>query len=394
MTNYRFCRLVMTTEDNHNKYYEMQETSECIQVKYGRVDSSCIKITKPLHQWNSLIKSKLKKGYKDVTEFVAVVKDSNNVTNNIVYTQELYDIFLKKMMDYRDGLVSTTYSVKATQVTRRQLEQAQLYINDLAQVKENYDIQYVNDLLLKLYTVIPRYMRKVQDYLLPNISLNKLVEQEQDKLDALSSQAVEEVNSDIEACDKQPIVNTIASTLNISIQVVKDYPDDISYITKQLGSRIKGLFKVDIDKHKQKYYNYLESNNKDIIQGHRYLIHGTRCSSVIPIIEQGLKIRPTANSHFSGKIYGEGNYFSEVTSKSLGYTGYDNDKVLLIYKVFVGNPYVYKGWYRGNDFELTYDQLKQRGYDSTFVEAGNGLLNSEVIVYREEQCYLEYIVWL
>jgi poly [ADP-ribose] polymerase len=384
----------MTTEDNHNKYYEMQETSECIQVKYGRVDSSCIEITKPLHQWNSLIKSKLKKGYKDVTEFVAVVKDINNVTNNIVYTQELYDIFLKKMMDYRDGLVSTTYSVKATQVTRRQLEQAQLYINDLAQVGEEYDIQYVNDLLLKLYTVIPRYMRKVQDYLLPNISLNKLVEQEQDKLDALASQVIEDVNSDIETCDKQPIVNTIASTLNISIQVIKDYPNDISYITKQLGSRIKGLFKVDIDKHKQKYYNYLESNNKDITKGHRHLIHGTRCSSVIPIIEQGLKIRPSGNFNFSGKIYGDGNYFSEVTSKSLGYTGYDNDKVLLIYKVFVGNPYVYKGWYRGNSFELTYDQLKQRGYDSTFVEAGNGLLNSEIIVYREEQCYLEYIVWL
>ena len=394
MTNYRFCRLVMTTKDNHNKYYEMQETSECIQVKYGRVDSSCIKITKPVSQWNSLIKSKLKKGYKDVTEFVAVVKDSNNVTNNIVYTQELYDIFLKKMMDYRDGLVSITYSVKATQVTKRQLEQAQLYINDLAQVGENYDIQYVNDLLLKLYTVIPRYMRKVQDYLLPNISLNKLVEQEQDKLDALSSQVVEQVNSDIEACDKQPIVNTIASTLNISIQVVKDYPDNISYITKQLGSKIKGLFKVDIDKHKQKYYNYLESNNKDITKGHRHLIHGTRCSSVIPIIEQGMKIRPSGNYHFSGKAYGPGIYFSEVTSKSLGYTGYDNDKVLLIYKVFVGNPYVYKGWYRGNSFELTYDQLKQRGYDSTFVEAGNGLLNSEIIVYREEQCYLEYIVWL
>jgi poly [ADP-ribose] polymerase len=392
MTNYRFCRLVMTTEDNHNKYYEMQETSECIQVKYGRVDSSCIEITKPLYQWNSLIKSKLKKGYKDVTEFVAVVKDSNNVTNNIVYTQELYDIFLKKMMDYRDGLVSTTYSVKATQVTRRQLEQAQLYINDLAQVGEDYNTQHVNDLLLKLYIVIPRYMRKVQDYLLPNISLNKLVEQEQDKLDALASQVIEDVNSDIETCNDVPIINTIASTLNITIDVVKDYPEDIKYITKQLGNRIKGLFKVDVPKHKDKFNQYVGNFKHDFDS--RHLIHGTRCSSVIPIIEQGLKIRPSGNFSFSGKAYGEGIYFSEVTSKSLGYTGYDNDKVLLIYKVFVGNPYVYKGWYRGNDFELTYDQLKQRGYDSTFVEAGNGLLNSEIIVYREEQCYLEYIVWL
>lgn len=392
MTNYRFCRLVMTTEDNHNKYYEMQETSECIQVKYGRVDSSCIEITKPLHQWNSLIKSKLKKGYVDVTEFVALIKDDKQQTNNIVYTQELYDIFLKKMMDYRDGLVSATYTVKATQVTRKQLEHAQLYINDLAQVGQDYDIKYVNDLLLKLYTVIPRYMRKVQDYLLPNISLNKLVEQEQDKLDALSSQVVEDTNNDIEACNDEVVINTIAKTLNLSIEVVKDYPEEIKYITKQLGNKIKGLFKVDIPKHKDKFNHYVGVYKHDFDS--RYLIHGTRCSSVIPIIEQGIKIRPSGNYHFSGKVYGDGIYFSEVTSKSLGYTGYDNDKVLLIYKVFVGNPYVYKGWYRGNSFELTYDQLKQRGYDSTFVEAGNGLLNSEIIVYREEQCYLEYIVWL
>lgn len=384
----------MTTEDNHNKYYEMQETSNCIQVKYGRVDQSCIEITKPVSQWSSLIKSKIKKGYVDVTEFVAVVKDKEEQSNNIVYTQELYDIFLKKMMDYRDGLVSATYTVKATQVTRRQLDQAQIYINDLAKVGEDYDTQYVNDLLLKLYTVIPRYMRKVQDYLLPNITLNKLVEQEQDKLDALASQVIEDINNDLETCNDEPTINTIASTLNITIQTVKDDLEDIKYITKQLGSKIKGLFRVDVERHKQKYYKYLEDSNKDITQGHRHLIHGTRCSSVIPIIEQGLKIRPSGNYHFSGKVYGDGIYFSEVTSKSLGYTGYDNDKVLLIYKVFVGNPYVYKGWYRGNDFNLCYNELKQRGYDSTFVEAGNGLLNNEIIVYREEQCYLEYIIWL
>ena len=384
----------MTTEDNHNKYYEMQETSNCIQVKYGRVDQSCIEITKPVSQWSSLIKSKIKKGYVDVTEFVAIVRDREEQSNNIVYTQELYDIFLKKMMDYRDGLVSATYTVKATQVTRRQLDQAQIYINDLAKVGEDYDTQYVNDLLLKLYTVIPRYMRKVQDYLLPNITLNKLVEQEQDKLDALASQVIEDINNDLETCNDEPTINTIASTLNITIQTVKDDLEDIKYITKQLGSKIKGLFRVDVERHKQKYYKYLEDSNKDITQGHRHLIHGTRCSSVIPIIEQGLKIRPSGNYHFSGKVYGDGIYFSEVTSKSLGYTGYDNDKVLLIYKVFVGNPYVYKGWYRGNDFNLCYNELKQRGYDSTFVEAGNGLLNNEIIVYREEQCYLEYIIWL
>ena len=383
----------MITEDNNNKFYEMQEREGDIEVKYGRVDSTSTTIYKPTSQWNSLIKSKLKKGYKDVTDLVAVIKDDKPRT--LLYSQELYDIFLKKMMDYRDGLVSSTYSVKANQVTRKQLEQAQLYINDLAKIKGDYDlkdedIKYINDLLIKLYTVIPRYMAKVQNYLLPNISLNNLVEKEQDKLDALSSQVIEDVkDEDVEQNDN---ISSIAKHLNIKITKVEQIPEEIEYITKQLPSSSKGIFEVEIPKHRAKYIDFcgdkLHTNNS------KYLIHGTRCSSVIPIIEQGLKIRPSGNYHYSGKAYGNGLYFSEITQKSLGYTGYDSDKVLLIYKVFTGNPFIYEGWYRGNSFELSEKELKCRGYDSTYVKAGNGLLNSEIIIYNEYQCYLNYIIWL
>ena len=126
----------------------------------------------------------------------------------------------------------------------------------------------------------------------------------------------------------------------------------------------------------------------------RILIHGTRCSSVIPILDIGLKIRPKGNFQFSGKAYGDGNYFSETVDKSLGYTGWEKDKILLVYEVHTGNPYEYDGWYRGNPFTLSYSELKKRGYDSTFVKAGNGLLNSEIIAYKEQQNRIKYILWL
>lgn len=38
--------------------------------------------------------------------------------------------------------------------------------------------------------------------------------------------------------------------------------------------------------------------------------------------------------------------------------------------------------------------ISNRDFDSTHVNAGNGLLNSEIIVYKEEQCRLKYIIWL
>jgi poly [ADP-ribose] polymerase len=134
--------------------------------------------------------------------------------------------------------------------------------------------------------------------------------------------------------------------------------------------------------------------NKQSNKQTRTLIHGTRCSSVLSILKQGLKIRPSGNFQFSGKVYGNGNYFSEVVQKSLGYTGYDNDKILLVYEVHTGNPFVYDGWYRGNSFDLNYKELQKRGFDSTYVKAGNGLLNSEIIAYNEEQCRVKYIIWL
>jgi hypothetical protein len=31
---------------------------------------------------------------------------------------------------------------------------------------------------------------------------------------------------------------------------------------------------------------------------------------------------------------------------------------------------------------------------STYVSAGNGLVNSEIIVYKEQQASLKYIIWL
>lgn len=167
---------------------------------------------------------------------------------------------------------------------------------------------------------------------------------------------------------------------------------DIKYLTDQVSpSKILGIYEVN-KKEEDKVFEEWMSKQKN--KTTRILIHGTRCTSVIPILEIGLKIRPVGNFQFSGKVYGNGNYYSETVSKSLNYTGYDNDQVLLVYEVHVGNPFVYDGWYKGNSFSLDYKNLSERGFDSTFVKAGGGLLNTEIIAYKEEQCRIKYIIHL
>jgi poly [ADP-ribose] polymerase len=161
------------------------------------------------------------------------------------------------------------------------------------------------------------------------------------------------------------------------------------YTSKKLRELNIDVFKIVNEKEDKVYHK-----KKEVlpVKDSRFLIHGTRNSSVLSIFEQGLKIRPSGNFHFAGKVYGNGNYYSETVAKSLNYTGNDKDKVLLVYEVLIGNPFVYSGWYRGNSFELSETELLKRGFHSTFVEAGNGLLNSEIIIYNEQQQRLAYLI--
>jgi poly [ADP-ribose] polymerase len=236
-------------------------------------------------------------------------------------------------------------------------------------------------------------MGNVKDHLLPAIKLEDVLEDEQDNLDAMAAQVsmLKPVDKKKAKADKKT-TQTLLDKLGLTMSEFKGTPKEVEYLTKQAhGRKVKAIFEVNKPTEDKVFDGWLEKQ-KD--KSTSILIHGTRCSSVIPILEIGLKIRPTGSFQFSGKAYGDGNYFSEHMQKSLGYTGYDSDKVILVYEVHTGNPFVYDGWYRGNSFDLNYKELSKRGYDSTYVKPGHGLQNSEIIAYNEEQNRIKYIIWL
>lgn len=394
-TEKQYAKLIMVSDKNNNKFYEMiYEGGSNFTINYGRIESTKTTLQKPYSQWKSIYNEKVKKGYKDMTHTVSVTVEVKKDDKPEVIAQ-IQDVkvaqFLTLMKKYTDGLVAKTYTVKAKDVTQSQVDEAQGYLNDLMKIDKK-DVTAINSKLLELYMVIPRYMGKVQNYLLPNIDLDKTLQQEQDNLDAMSSQvAMGKPSSKEDNIKQNKESKTLLDVLGIKMKEIKSN-NDLDYLTKQLSrNKIEAIYEVEKEEHNNIFDKWMDGQkNKET----RFLLHGTRCTSVIPIIEQGLKIRPQGNYQFSGKVYGEGSYFSEVTSKSLNYTGYDNDKVLFVFEVHVGNPYIYNGWYNGNSFTLNYDELQKRGFDSTYVKAGNGLLNSEVIVYKETQYSMRYIFWL
>jgi poly [ADP-ribose] polymerase len=390
--NQKYCKLIMVTPDNNNKYYEMVWNGGAnFDVKYGRVEATIQTTSYPYSQWDTKYREKIKKGYKDVTDLVSVqvVENKGGSVQLSKIDDALVETFMMLMKRYTDNLVSNTYSVKAEAVSQKQVDDAQKLIDNIVKMDSKNQANLINADLVQLYTVIPRRMRNVRDYLLPNITLDKHMEKEQDNLDAMAAQVAQLTPKKAKKATKK--TQNLLDTLGIRMKTGAPNKD-IQYLIDQIGSRkVAGIFEIEKDAEDKVFDTWMtKQKNKQT----RILIHGTRCTSVIPILEQGLKIRPAGNFQFSGKVYGDGNYYSETVSKSLNYTGGDPDKVLLVYEVHIGNPFVYDGWYRGNSFTLNYKNLQDRGFDSTFVKAGGGLLNSEIIAYNEEQGRIKYIIWL
>lgn len=401
-TEPRYIKLIMVTGENNNKYYEMSwdGKSQDFKVKYGRVESTATEDSYGIGMWDKKYQEKLKKGYKDVTEYVTTQVAAIGEPEKLGKIQDnKVEEFMALMKRYTDGLVANTYSVKAVNVSQAQVDSAQIILDDLtalANAKKVSQIK-VNEKLLELYTVIPRKMASTVNYLMPMITCSDLglhLTQEQTNLDAMASQvsmlAPKTKKSKVSKTKKE--VKTLLDILGITMTESKA-TKELEYLLKQAvsGTKIEAIFEVNKPAEDDNFNAYIGSaKNKST----RILIHGTKNTSVIPILEIGLKIRPAGNFQFSGKVYGDGNYFSEVVAKSMSYTGHDKDKVLLVYEVHTGNPFTYQGWYNGNSFPLSYKELTSRGYDSTYVKAGGGLLNSEIIAYHESQNRIKYIIWL
>ncbi len=365
---------INATNSNNNKFYNMELLGNTISVEYGRVGSTSTKLNYPGYKWKSLYNSKIKKGYTDITELKTgveiIVKESDNKDFN-----QFYDTFSK----YTTNHVKHNYNVE--KASKKQIQEAQILINNLSTIS---DINIFNSTLIDLFKVIPRKMSDVKRHLLTDINnKDKLIIREQDNIDSIDS-----INTVI---TENPFID-----LNIDFEEII-IPDNILKLFNQGNNskyKIYKCYKVNHKNNVDKFNNWLNNQkNKET----EYLIHGTRNPNVFSILKSGLLIRPS-NAYYSGSAYGDGIYHSSHTSKSLNYTGSDNDKIFFIQNVHMGKPYVYDGWYRDgkgiSKNEMNYKGVQSLGCDSLYVKPGDGLLNSEYIVYNSEQTICEYILWI
>lgn len=150
--------------------------------------------------------------------------------------------------------------------------------------------------------------------------------------------------------------------------------------------KLKNVFELQNDDMKSRF----ESVSKKI-GNVKSLWHGTRAFNVLSILKNGLIIPKSGGSyHITGRMFGNGVYFSDQSTKSLNYSyGYwdggskDDNCFMFVAEVAMGKEYVPSS--PGNAFPM-------KGYDSTFAKANrSGVLNNEMIVYDINQVHLRYL---
>lgn len=394
--------LIFVSADNHNKYYNCFPDGANFRVEYGRVDVTKTTKTYPISKWESQIKSKLKKGYQDVTDLKKDLVQEISVANPESPYREIENAAVRAIVEKLQNMARETiqknYTVKASSVTQDMVDAAQKIIDALA--NNSSAIEEFNANLLKLFTVIPRKMGNVRDYLADKSEdFAQIISKEQDLLDVMRGQIyVKQDDDPIETVEKKQ--QTILEELGLVMEeTTADEVAMIKTLMNESAGKFRKAWRVTNLKTQERFDKFVQENE---IKDTRLFFHGSRSENFWSIIKMGLVLRPT-NAVITGKMFGFGSYFANKCAKSIGYTslsgsywahGGNNTAYMALFDVAYGTPYdVYN--FDSKYYSLDYNRLQQfkPGANCLHAHADRGMLrNDEIVVYKEEQMTIKYLI--
>ena len=394
--------LIMVTGENNNKYYNLFPEGDQFRVEYGRIDATKTTRYYPISKWDSQIKSKIKKGYQDVTDLKKDLIEKISSANPESPYKEIENASIRAIVDKLQSLARETirknYTVKASAVTHDMVEAAQKVIDKLA--NNDSTVEEFNNTLLKLFTIIPRRMGDVRDYLAKGTDdFAKIISTEQDLLDVMRGQIYVKPNI-VESISEPKKEYTILEELGLVMEEAT--VDDVVLIKslmKESAGKFRKAWRVANLKTQERFDKFVAENN---IKNTKLLFHGSRSENFWSIIKTGLVLRPT-NAVITGKMFGYGCYYAPKCAKSIGYTslsgsywahGGNNTAYMALFDVAYGTPYdVYN--FDSKYYSLNYEKLQQfkPGANCLHAHADKGMLrNDEIVVYKEEQMTIKYLI--
>ena len=391
--------LLMVTENNNNKYYEMIPNGNSFTVKYGRVGASAQVTSYPESQFNKKYNEKIKKGYVDQTELRKDLVSIEKSEDKQLY-KDIEDASVRQLIEFLQKCakqkIADNYTVSSEKVTQAMVDEGQNILNNIANTK---DFKSFNALLLNLFNVLPRKMANVNDYLAKSdADFSDIYSREQDLLNVMRGQVVQHIVDTKTKKSKKKINTTILDALGLELEPVTATDEKI--IRKELGElkdKYYMAWKVKNKATDDKYKTHIKESD---FKNSKLLWHGSRNENWMSIISNGLILNP--NAVITGKMFGYGIYFGLQSRKSFNYTSYKNsywahgneDTAFMgLYDVHYGNPYIVAD-FNSKYYDFDYNKLRKEGnYDCLHADSRKGMLrNDEIIVYREDQVNIRYLV--
>lgn len=395
--------VMVTATANNNKYYKQIPNADGLTwtAEYGRVGNAPQKAIFPMRDWDKKYREKIKKGYVDQSDIAEDLMQAEKPKNQIEYknieNKVIADI-VDKLQSMAKDAIQRNYTIKSDKVTQAMVDEAQNIITDLVNEK---DLKIFNDKLLVLFTVIPRKMSNVNMYLAKSKDdFNKIIKSEQDLLDVMRGQVVQHVATE-EDTSTEKIDMTILEKLGLEFEECTD--EDINIIKNTLNesaNKFKRAWKVKNIKTQERFDKFVKDNNINDI---KLLFHGSRNENWWSIIQTGLVLRPT-NAIITGKMFGYGLYYAPKAQKSIGYTslqgsywtgGNSKTGYMALMQVAYGKPYNVNA-FDSKYYNFNYEALQKTcpGANCLHAHAGQMLRNDEIIVYKEDQCTIKYLIEL
>lgn len=420
--------------DNKNKFYELVLHDDNIQLdlRWGRVGS--VGQSKTTHggesEFRSVMRAKIAKGYKKAqTVSMTSVQSATNHSKTVLAETAKRDILgestdpkvkqspllvklverLSEMNRHQimaasngnikvddSGLITTPLGM----VTASTIDEARVLLNSMEKyvAKNNINADKYISSLEQYLSLIPQKVpprrgwhetfftghtslvaqSSFLDQLEGSIDLYKTKEKEMLKQAGMKPDAIEKLfSTKIELVEDPAIIKQITKFYNEN--------KNSNHVSSHL--KLKNVYRII----NEDWTTRFEKAAKKI-GNTQMLWHGTRAFNVLSIFKNGLIIPKSGGSyHITGRMFGDGLYFSDQSSKSLNYSyGYwdggprDNNCFMFLADVAMGKHYTPA---HSND-----RRYPVAGYDSVFAEGKkSGVHNNEMIVYDLSQANLKYL---
>jgi poly [ADP-ribose] polymerase len=410
-------RLIKTeVESNNNKFWTGQLFDDgTVKASWGRVGYSG-----DSGEWpggddylQKKIKEKNKKGYSELKTVSSVVTASQS-SGNQVKDRDLHAIaktqlikssnpilerLIKRFVDANvhkitsstqitynstTGLFATPLGI----VTIEGITEARDLLADLAPIVRGRKFGTDSDRLLSKYLrLIPQHLgmgRFSTETVIPD---DNAIQKQNDLIDSLESsyQALQTTpatpNSPTKAQEQvfQVDMDVLTDAAERS-RLDRYFESSKKRMHGYDNVRVKEIFKVNI----HDMTNGFESNTTPI----KEVFHGTSVANTLSILKSGLKVSPPSTAAIAGKMFSNGIYGAINSSKSMGYT----------FGRWTGassgdNGYLFICDFSMGKIHTAYSACSPpRGYDSIWAKAGQSLQNDELIVYRNSQAKIKYLL--